>query len=249
MASNDGDAPLGCQMSMRTILNDCRNFGRALLAQDCFLCGAPDAGELLCRECRDDLPRLPRTCPRCALPSRDRALCGACLRQSPRYDRTVAIWRYHSPCDRLVQALKYHARLPLAPFFAAALAERIAADGTERVDVAVPMPLHRFRLRERGFNHALEIARPLARALGVPLLQSGVERRRHTTPQTALPYPERAANVRGAFACRLDLRQLRVAVIDDVMTTGTTLDELAGVLKRAGAVSVHNWVVARTLLD
>jgi ComF family protein len=145
----------------------------------------------------------------------------------------------------LIHALKYRGRLPLAKFFAAALAARI--DGP--ADVIVPMPLHRQRLAERGFNHAVEIARVLSRLTRTPLALTGTERLRHTALQAQLPYPERAANVRGAFACRLDVRDRRVAVVDDVMTTGTTLNELARVLKGAGAATVENWVIARTLLD
>jgi len=211
-----------------------------LLAQDCFLCGGVSGDELLCTGCRDDLPLLQEACPQCALPSPRGEICGACLSKPPRFDRTVAVWRYDPPCDRLIHALKYRARLPLAA---------LAARAPDPVDLVVPMPLHRRRLAERGFNHAVEIARPLSRQLQVPLAPSGVARLRHTAPQMRLPYPERSANVRGAFGCELDLRGLRVAVIDDVMTTGATLNELAQVLKRAGAVRVENWIVARTLLD
>jgi ComF family protein len=167
------------------------------------------------------------------------------LSTPPSFDRTVAVWRYDPPCDRLIHSLKYRARLPLAHFFAAALAAQIRGP----VDLAVAVPLHRQRLAERGFNHAVEIARSLSRQLHIPLALSGVTRLRHTAPQMQLPYPERAANIRGAFACALDLRGRRVAVVDDVMTTGATLNELARVLKRAGAEKVENWIVARTLLD
>jgi len=150
------------------------------------------------------------------------------------------LWRYEFPCDGLVQALKYRARLALAGFFARNRATRPIPE----VDLIVPMPLHPARLAERGFNQALEIARHLGR----PIAPRGVLRVKDTLPQTELPYEERAKNVRGAFLCRLDLSGASVAVLDDVMTTGATLNELARVLKRAGATRVENLVIARTAL-
>jgi predicted amidophosphoribosyltransferase len=109
------------------------------------------------------------------------------------------------------------------------------------------MPLHPRRLAERGFNQALEIARSVARHLGRPIEPRGVLRVKDTLPQTKLPYEERAKNVRGAFLCKLDLSGASVAVVDDVMTTGATLNELARALKRAGATRVENLVIARTV--
>jgi ComF family protein len=176
------------------------------------------------------------------MPSSLGEICGTCLRHPPQFDMTVAAWRYVYPVDRLVQALKFHGRLALASFFADVLASLV-----QRADVVIPMPLHRSRLTERGFNQAAEIARHLAGRLGTGLAYQGASRIRRTLPQADLPLRERSRNVRGAFACALDLTGARVAVVDDVMTTGATLGELAMVLKRAGAARVENWVVARTL--
>ena len=181
------------------------------------------------------------------MPSTLGEICGTCLRQPPQFDMTVAAWRYAYPVDRLVQALKFHGRLALASFFADALASLV-----EGADVVIPMPLHPARLTERGFNQAAEIARHLTGKLGTGkpwtrLALQGASRIRRTLPQADLPVDERLRNVRGAFACALDLTGARVAVVDDVMTTGATLGELAKVLKRAGAARVENWVVARTL--
>jgi ComF family protein len=142
-----------------------------------------------------------------------------------------------------VQALKYRARLALAGFFASGLASR----RLPKVDLILPMPLHPRRLAERGFNQALEIARGLGRDLGARVEPRGAQRVKDTAPQTELPYGERAKNVRGAFVCNLELTGKSVAVVDDVMTTGATLNELARVLKRAGAARVENFLVARTV--
>jgi ComF family protein len=214
------------------------------LGQDCALCGAVSGAEPVCAACIGGLPAAPAHCPRCALPAPGGLTCGACLAAPPHFDGTVALWLYEFPCDRLVQALKYRARLGLASFFA----RQLAARALPPVDLVVPMPLHPERLAQRGFNQALEIARAFARRSGLPLEPRGARRIQNTVPQTDLPYEERARNIRGAFTCRLDLSGKSVAVVDDVMTTGATLNELARVLKRAGASRVQNLVVARAVL-
>lgn len=218
--------------------------GAALLPQDCLLCGAAAGAELLCRGCADTLPRLPAAlCPVCALPSPAGKTCGACVGQAPHFDATLAAFRYGFPIDRLVQALKYEHRLALAPWFAQAL----LAAPPPRGDLMLALPLAARRLGERGFNQALEIARPLARSLGLPLSLGACVRSRDTAPQASLPWQERHKNVRGVFECGQDLSGKSVIVIDDVMTTGATLSEFARTLKKHGASRVTNWVVARTL--
>lgn len=213
-------------------------------AGDCALCGGRSGPEVLCAACTAGLPALRQPCPRCALPSPRASMCGSCLADPPHFDATLALWLYEFPCDRLVQALKYRAWLALAPFFA----RRLAAQPLAGADLLVPMPLHPDRLAQRGFNQAAEIARNLCKRTRIVFAPRGARRVRDTTAQTDLPYEERARNVRGAFACDLDLSGKRVAVVDDVMTTGATLNELAKVLKRAGAARVENWVIARAVL-
>jgi ComF family protein len=230
-------------MMLSTLFNTCARNLHAWAGGDCLLCGAESGPELLCAACAAELPALAESCPRCALPSPAAAVCGSCLNRPPRFDATLALWRYEFPCDGLVQALKYRARLALAGFFARSFASRPMPE----VDLIVPMPLHPKRLAERGFNQALEIARGIARHLGKPIEPRGVLRVKDTLPQTKLPYEERAKNVRGAFLCKLDLSGASVAVLDDVMTTGATLNELARALKRAGATRVENLVIARTV--
>ena len=216
--------------------------GLSWFGQDCALCGAESGTGPLCGACTASLPELQEHCPRCALPSPSGSLCGACLASPPYFDGTQALWLYEFPCDRLVQALKYRAWLALAPFFGGRLASR----PLPAIDLVVPMPLHPDRLAQRGFNQAVEIARSLAKR--VRLAPRCARRIKDTTAQTELPYEERARNVRGAFACDLDLTGQSIAVVDDVMTTGATLNELARVLKRAGAARIENLVVARAVL-
>jgi ComF family protein len=170
-------------------------------------------------------------------------VCGACATRPPHFDATVAAWRYEFPVDRLVLALKFGRRLALAEPLGAGLAGQA---GGRRIDALVPMPLGRARLAKRGFNQALEIARHVARHAGLRLAPDLARRVRDTAPQTDLPHDERAANIRGAFECDAGVGGRALAVIDDVMTTGASLEELARTMKRAGAARVENWVVART---
>lgn len=216
----------------------------ALLPQDCLLCAADAGPEILCPDCRDSLPNLTgERCPVCAQPTPQSQVCGACLKSSPAFDGTLVVWRYAFPVDKLIQTLKFEHRLALAGFFA----RRMLAGERPPGDVIVPLPLSAHRLRERGFNQAVEIARPLARALGLPLDTQGVLRRLDTGPQSRLPWKERRRNVRGAFEGRTDYTGKTVIAVDDVMTTGATLDEFARTLKKHGAKSVVNWVTARAL--
>lgn len=218
---------------------------RTTLPQCCALCAAATGTALICVECARSLPRLPPACPCCALPSTHGGICGACLADPPAFDRSQAAFVYAFPLDRLVQSFKYHGALALAGWFAEAMLEHRSQPLA--ADAIVPVPLARGRQRERGFNQALELARPLARWTGIPLAAEAATRIRETPPQASLPWAERATNIRGAFSCGMSLAGKRVAVVDDVMTTGASLDEFAATLKRAGALSVENWLVARTL--
>ena len=210
----------------------------------CYLCrGAADG--VLCAACDAELPRLEgAACPRCALASPGGALCGRCLSRPPAYDETLAALSYEFPADVLVQGLKFRGELALAPLLGRLLAARLPRG--VRVDCIVPVPLSAARLRSRGFNQALEIARAVAAATGCRLAPLLAERTRDTPPQLGLPLEERARNLRGAFGCGERLERAEIALLDDVMTTGATLQELAATLKRAGAARVVNWVVART---
>jgi ComF family protein len=221
-----------------------RRFANLAFGGTCYLCRGAAAG-VLCPECTAELPRLEHAgCPRCALPSPGGALCGRCLARAPAYDATLAALAYEFPADVLVQGLKFRGELALAPLLGQLLAARLTR-GT-RVDYILPVPLSRARLRERGFNQALEIARQVAGATGCRLAPMLAERDRDTPPQVDLPLEDRARNVRGAFRCAPLPGKAEVALVDDVMTTGATLEELAATLKRAGAARVVNWVVART---
>ncbi len=216
----------------------------------CRLCGAAPAVDIaLCQACRADLPWLENCCWRCARPlpiDSDPRLCGACLKRSPAFDAATALLHYRAPADYLIQRLKFSGELAVAPLLADMLAEKIAARTTPLPDLLIPVPLHRARLQERGFNQATELARRLGRRLAVPVEHRLCHRNRHTRPQSLTPPDLRRRNLRGAFSMSGELPAVHVAIIDDVLTSGHTADELARVLRRAGAESVEVWIVARS---
>lgn len=236
--------------SVRKILNDCTHFvqdrlGR-VLSQPCALCGARTRVTPLCPACRRDLPRLPAArCPLCALPTPAGEVCGACLKRPPAFERCRAALAYAPPADILVQRLKYGGELALAGFLAEQLLAEI--DTASLPDALLPMPLHPRRLGERGFNQAVEIGRRLSARLGVPLMLDDCARVRDTAPQVGLDHDARQRNLRSAFACGPALRGRHLALLDDVMTSGASLNALAQAARQAGAARVEAWVVARAL--
>ena len=219
--------------------------GRLLLPPRCLLCQAPGAdGHDLCAACTDALPRCPPACPRCALPQAMAETCGACLQRPPPQHATVAAYLYVWPVDQLLPRLKFHADLAAGRLLADLAWPAFAA--ADRPGALLPLPLHPRRLRRRGYDQALELARPLARWLGLPLCTDGLRRVRATVPQSELGAAARRRNVRGAFALAPGARLPgHVALFDDVMTTGATLREAATVLRQAGVTRVDLWVMAR----
>lgn len=197
-----------------------------------------------CAACNASLPYLNGAlCPVCALPVLGGTPCGRCLRKRPLFERTIAPFAYAFPMDRLVQALKFNEQLHLAHGLAGHLARCVM----HRPDCIVPMPLHPARLAQRGHNQSLELARHVASRLDIPLLPSACERVRDTPPQSELKWKEREKNMRKAFRCTEDFAGKHVAIVDDVMTSGASLNELALAMRRAGASEISAWVIARTL--
>lgn len=215
------------------------------MPRSCLLCGATGNERPLCAACAADLPRLPPLrCAVCAVPLASGSVCGACLQNPPHFAAVKAAFAYRFPIDALIHAFKYGGDLAVAAVLAPALAEAI---GLERADLMIPMPLAAGRLAARGFNQAQELARILGRLTGIPVAADICRKVLETAPQASLPWKERAKNVRGAFVCGEKLEGLRVAVVDDVMTSGASLNELAKCLRRAGAIEVQGWLVARAL--
>jgi ComF family protein len=219
-------------------------FERGGLAASCLLCGADSQHHLLCADCLTDLPAPPpAVCPQCAEQTTHGERCGACLKEAPHFDRTIAVFHYDFPVDRIIHTLKYGHQLAVAGWLGQQLAERTQGAG----DIIMPLPLHALRLRERGFNQSMEIARRLGNCLNLRVDRNSLIRQRATQPQAGLALKERHANVRGAFECTADLSGQAILLIDDVMTSGATVNECARVLKLHGARQVTVAVAARAL--
>lgn len=218
------------------------------LPEPCAGCGESGAAGGLCVDCRAALPWNARCCARCALPlPLPAALCGRCLKRAPPQSATHAPLRYAEPVDRLLTELKFGQRLAAGRCLSALLLEnaRLVAFCAD-IDLALPVPLHPRRLRERGYNQALELLRPITAALRLPLAIDALRRERETTPQTGLDAVARRRNLRGAFAVDGDAVAGRcVLLMDDVVTTGTTASEAARALLRAGAREVRVLAAAR----
>ncbi len=214
----------------------------------CLLCGAPGiSGRDLCAGCLADLTVNASGCARCALPLEVRApSCGECLASEPPFATTWAPFCYAHPLDLLEARFKFHADLAAGRVLASLMIDRLEADAPARPQLIVPVPLHRARLGQRGYNQALELARPLARASGIPLRHDLLRRVRATPAQTGLDAGARRRNLRAAFELAKDARlPEHVVLFDDVMTTGATLREAATVLRRHGVARVDAWVLAR----
>jgi ComF family protein len=221
-----------------------------LLPPRCALCGA--AGQVpaldLCAACERELPANQAACARCAMPLQlpeAAMLCGACLRRLPRFDAAFCGWRYAYPIDYMVRALKYHGTVAHARILGDRLAASLRAQPPPCwPEVLLPVPLAPRRFRQRGYNQAIELGRWLERRLGIPMRTDVLVRTRETREQAGLPRRERRKNLRGAFAVR-ELQAAHVALIDDVITTGSTVNELAKSLKAQGVARVEVWAVAR----
>ena len=213
----------------------------------CLLCGEPGAGARdLCTDCAATLPWNASACPTCALPlpAAPATACGACLRHPPPVASARTAFVYGFPVDRLLPQLKFHEVLAAGRLLSQLMGDAFA--DASRPDAIVPVPLHAARLRRRGYDQALELARPLARTLRIPLRDDLLRRQRATAPQSRLDAAARRRNLRGAFTVRgAGGLPAHVALFDDVMTTGATLHAAALALRRAGVARVDAWACAR----
>lgn len=215
-----------------------------LLPQQCVLCAANAGQSAFCSGCHADLPWLPALrCPVCALPTPDGRTCGLCLSQPPAFAATFCHLAYAFPLDALIQQYKYSRRLALVGALSGLL--RDTCQRQQQLDLVIPAPLHPQRLQQRGFNQVVELLRPWVAKDKLAL--NAVSNIRANPHQADLPWKQRATNVKGCYRCEVDLSGKRVALVDDVMTSGATLRELAKVARRAGASHVECWVLARTL--
>lgn len=228
---------------MRELVDNCL---QGLLPARCRSCGTKlDRGQL-CADCIRDLPWNDCACDRCALPMRVAGTCAQCLQRTPQFDRAWAAFRLETPVQHFVHALKYHADFAQAQLLGEQMATRLQQRSAPLPQRLIPVPLHTRRLRRRGYNQALEIARIIGRKCNIAVNPHAAARMRATEDQIGQRADARRRNMRDAFSVREDLSGLHVALLDDVMTTGATLDELARACRAAGAAHIEAWAAART---
>ncbi len=230
-------------------------FGRVLawlLPRACLVCKKTlQEADFVCMRCKNTLPCIQHACIRCALPlyADESHLCGDCLQHAPPYDRLFALFHYAPPMTEWIHRLKFYEGFCEARAMSAYMLEAIKRDWYPEGNLPqllIPVPLNPVRLRTRGFNQAVELAKPLARRLKLPLETHRVRRIINTLAQSSLPSKKRQANLRGAFEVALPLQGLHIALIDDVVTTGATVSTLARACKKQGAQRIDVWCVART---
>ena len=222
----------------------------ALLPHHCVLCGQCGTASNLCMACHDALPRASRCCRRCALPlATADAVCGPCLHSPPPWDRAVAALTYRFPTDALVCRFKFNRDFACGKLLGLELLAAVRDRGAAMPQLIVPVPLHDTRHFARTFNQADVLARGLGRALHIPVGSRLLSRTRRTQAQAGLDAASRNRNIRGAFDCARTAGQnsgsTRIALVDDVLTTGATLRECAKALRKAGAADISVWVAAR----
>ncbi|MEE8058380.1 MAG: phosphoribosyltransferase family protein [Pseudomonadales bacterium] len=216
----------------------------------CILCG--DCGQPgldLCRPCSDELPLLSHCCQRCALPLTDGSQnnCGQCLQSPPPFQHTKATWHYSPPIAQLISSFKYNHRYSYGHTLAKIMGFKLASAYTHNnlPDVIIATPLHWYRQLRRGFNQSEQLTQSLAKHLNIPPLRA-VKRCKSTPPQQSLNARQRKQNLQGAFTVCADVTGKRLALVDDVMTTGATASEISRCLLKAGAAEIHIWCLART---
>ena len=222
-----------------------------LLPGCCLLCGKLTGRQQdLCPACRSKLPLNDHHCRSCAqpLPSSiaDGSLCGRCQKKQPFFDHCFAPFRYQDELTRLHHNFKFHHKLAAGRLMADLMSEQLAVPSRRLPQLLIPVPLHTRRLRERGFNQAQELTRILSARLSIAVDSHSLCRTRDTSAQSSLPKKERQKNIRNAFALSAKVDSSHVAIIDDVMTTGLTVNEIAKILRASGVSEIEIWVFART---
>jgi ComF family protein len=216
-----------------------------ILPIPCRLCGALCQHHALCDACIRDLPLLGPACPRCAMPTTASQLCGQCLNKPPQQDFSFSLFSYQDPIKQLVADFKYHDKLYLAQLFADLMAKQLNHQCLPQL--LIPIPLHSIRLRQRGYNQSLELAKALSKHLIIPVSNQFITKTKNTAPQASLPFKQRKNNIQHAFSLANKNIPSHIALIDDVLTTGHTVNAAAKTLRQRGVKTIEVWTIARTI--
>lgn len=234
-------------MSGRRVYRFLRNkFGYLLNPGLCLSCGIPVVAEAyLCEHCVDSLEPVPNPCSCCGLPNKtDGSICPVCLHQPPRWQYMISPLIYSTGTRKIIRELKFNEQLHLAN---ALLTHIHQFYNNHPVDVLIPVPLHKSRLLERGYNQSEEIACILSRRLNIPVDRTSLTRIKATDSQSGLSLNKRQQNILKAFEYTATAQYKSVAIIDDIVTTGSTVSEICKVLKKAGIQHIEVWSLARAL--
>lgn len=221
-----------------------------LMPVSCIRCGKPDTLPFnpCCEKCYPQLPFHPASCHQCGqILNANLDICGQCLVSPPAYDACFCPFEYEQPIDQLIRQFKYHGRPELAKLLAQILSKEIRDNAIEIPDLLIPVPLHISRLRSRGFNQSLLLCQELGKILDIDTQPKALIKKRKTLPQAELDVKLRNKNLRGSFELKQAIRYKSVAIVDDVITTGSTVSEIAKVLKRNGVDYVQAWGIAHTV--
>ena len=213
----------------------------------CFMCARPCGNHrATCAECLNDMVINASACPKCAKPNSASRTCADCLnRPWASIESVCALFQYLYPVNRLIQHMKFKQGIDVANSLGRILASLPLYSGAPMPDCIIPVPLHSSRLVSRGYNQSVELARPLSKQLGIPVDTSSCKRNRATAPQTNLPAEKRKQNVHKAFSAAERVSYNHVLLVDDVITTGSTVNELARTLRLAGVSRVDVLACAR----
>lgn len=219
-----------------------------ILPYTCIICGKPSKIKRdLCYACQQDLPWNKHACKQCGLALEQAAIkCGQCLQRSPSFNQTLALFRYEDPIDKFIVQLKFYHKFLYIKLLSELMIECLQTMQWDFIpELIIPMPLHKQRLRERGYNQALELAKPLSKSLHIPIDIENCQRIKATLAQTSLPFEERKRNVKNAFDINQSFKAKSVMLIDDVITSGETCQSFSLALKQAGVEKIMLCCVAR----
>ena len=218
--------------------------GNILKISSCYFCSSL-TGNFWCNACEKDFLRQTARCPQCAKENINSTLCGRCLNNPPPFSKTIVLFGYKYPAKKLIHAFKFKKHAELSSLFANKLVERIELQD-KLPDCLIPVPLHSRRQAERGYNQSLELAKHLGKSLKIEVNTSICKRIINTDPQSKLPIKSRKKNVKNAFSLDKDNVPNHIAIIDDVVTTGSTINEIAQLFNKAGCEQIDIWAIART---
>ena len=225
------------------------------ISNHCLLCLSPTHNKrLLCLNCEKDLPKNDAHCVICAIPLAAKGaqeislslVCGKCQKNPPHYTTSIIPHIYASPLKQLISQLKFHSNLTYAPLLAHSFIASLQHRTSNLPECIIPIPLHTKRLHERGFNQAIELSQIISKQLNIPLDYSLCQRNKYTPFQSGLSAKQRKLNLKNAFSLTKSHQYKHVAIFDDVVTTGTTVNELARQLKISGVETIEVWAIART---